>query len=117
VVENGGEGNAIVFNSKYHGCPIKLNSVDTKPRDIKYNLVVGFSYKEGPLFCFTLSNLGRELGGCLDGLRDFSGVAFEFKRFNFLSVKVEPLDDPRVDSSRLASVSIKASTGWESNWI
>jgi hypothetical protein len=71
--------------------------VGTKPRDTKYNLIVGFSYKEGPLFCFTLSNLGRELNGCLDGLRDFSRVAFDFKRFDILDVKVELLDDPRVD--------------------
>jgi hypothetical protein len=59
--------------------------------------MVGFSYKEGPLFCLTLSNFGRELGGCLDSLGDFSGVAFDFQGFDILSVKVEPFDDLRVD--------------------
>jgi hypothetical protein len=68
-----------------------------KPGDTKYNLVVGFSYKEGLLLYFTLSNFGRELSGCLDGLGDFSGVAFDFKEFNILSVEVESLNDPRVD--------------------
>jgi hypothetical protein len=87
----------LVSNLEYHGSPAKLDSVGTKPGDTKYNLVVGFSYKKGPLVCFTLSNFGRELSGCLDGLGDLSGVAFDFKGFNILSMEVESLNDLRVD--------------------
>jgi hypothetical protein len=85
----GGEEDALASNLEYHGSLVKLDLVGTKPGDMKYNLVVGFSYKERPLFYFTLSNFGRKLSGCLDSLGDFNGVAFDFKGFNILSVEVE----------------------------
>jgi hypothetical protein len=71
--------------------------VGTKPRDTEYNLVVGFSYKEGPFFYFTFSNFDRKLGGCLDSLGDLSGVAFDFKRLDVFGVEVASLDNFRVD--------------------
>jgi hypothetical protein len=87
----------LIFNLKYHGSSVKLDLVGTKPGDTKYNLVVGFSYKEGPLFYFTFFNFSRELGGCLNGLGDLRGVASDFKRLDVLSMKVEVFNNSRVD--------------------
>jgi hypothetical protein len=72
----------LISNLKYHGSPVKLDLVSMKPKDTKYNLVVGFSYKEGPLFCFTFSNFDRELGGCLNSLGDLSRIASDFEGFD-----------------------------------
>jgi hypothetical protein len=82
---------------EYYDSLVELDLVGTKLGNIEYNLMVGFSYKEGPLFCFTFSNFGRELGGCLNSLEDFSRVAFDFKRFDILSIEVEVFDNSRVD--------------------